>query len=281
MELPNQRKRPKQVTFENMPDECREERAKCIQSPGESSATPEDLVHICPGKVFPKKILVNPCLYDSPATGSPLVPKQFVDCAESEKAPPIVPIQGKAPVAQKTGKVLCPQNVGKDTKGSSDKCPAHISIQEPSKDSKPKVCYTASPAQILTDKLAEMRVEEEFLRTNPVMRQQRFKYRGICGSLGNAVFSDTPVAPPEYQAKPPARRVPGYPTPVKQSPMYMTTSPQQGDLRLSGPPSGQGASGGARTCDRRAPADLRADSLATVPPTPPFPRITIILYIGR
>ncbi|GFN86396.1 hypothetical protein PoB_001290200 [Plakobranchus ocellatus] len=46
-------------------------------------------------------------------------------------------------------------------------------------------------------------------------------------------------------------------------------NPQQGDLRLSGPPSGQGAGGGARTRDRRVPADLRADSLATVPPTPP------------
>ncbi|GFN78315.1 hypothetical protein PoB_000482100 [Plakobranchus ocellatus] len=48
----------------------------------------------------------------------------------------------------------------------------------------------------------------------------------------------------------------------------MRSCPQQGDLRLSGPPSGQGADGGARTCDRRVPADLRADSLATVPPTP-------------
>ncbi|GFN86611.1 hypothetical protein PoB_001311700 [Plakobranchus ocellatus] len=45
-------------------------------------------------------------------------------------------------------------------------------------------------------------------------------------------------------------------------------SRQQGDLRLSGPLTGQGAGGGARTRDRRIPADLRADSLATVPPTP-------------
>ncbi|GFN83150.1 hypothetical protein PoB_000965600 [Plakobranchus ocellatus] len=43
---------------------------------------------------------------------------------------------------------------------------------------------------------------------------------------------------------------------------------QQDDLRLSSPPRGQGADGGARTPDRRAPADLRADSIATVPPTP-------------
>ncbi|GFO38943.1 hypothetical protein PoB_006544800 [Plakobranchus ocellatus] len=43
---------------------------------------------------------------------------------------------------------------------------------------------------------------------------------------------------------------------------YVVISPQQGDLRLSGPPSGQGASGRARTRDRRAPADLRADLLA-------------------
>ncbi|GFO46999.1 hypothetical protein PoB_007350400 [Plakobranchus ocellatus] len=48
-------------------------------------------------------------------------------------------------------------------------------------------------------------------------------------------------------------------------------SPQQGDLRLSGSPSGHGAGGGARTRDRRVPSDLRADSLATVPPTPREP----------
>ncbi|GFN77316.1 hypothetical protein PoB_000382200 [Plakobranchus ocellatus] len=41
------------------------------------------------------------------------------------------------------------------------------------------------------------------------------------------------------------------------------------DLGLSGPPLGQGAGGVARFRDTRAPADLRADSLATVPPTPP------------
>ncbi|GFO16987.1 Williams-Beuren syndrome chromosomal region 27 protein [Plakobranchus ocellatus] len=47
--------------------------------------------------------------------------------------------------------------------------------------------------------------------------------------------------------------------------------PQQGDLRLSGPPSGQSASAGVRTRDRRVPSDLRADSLAAEPPTPPTP----------
>ncbi|GFO11123.1 hypothetical protein PoB_003762800 [Plakobranchus ocellatus] len=45
-------------------------------------------------------------------------------------------------------------------------------------------------------------------------------------------------------------------------------SPQQDDLRHSGPPSGQSAGGGARSPDRKIPADLRADSLSTVPPTP-------------
>ncbi|GFO19950.1 hypothetical protein PoB_004645500 [Plakobranchus ocellatus] len=42
------------------------------------------------------------------------------------------------------------------------------------------------------------------------------------------------------------------------------SSPQQGDLRLSGLPSGQSAGGGARTRDRGIRADIRADSLATV-----------------
>ncbi|GFO11057.1 hypothetical protein PoB_003756200 [Plakobranchus ocellatus] len=45
------------------------------------------------------------------------------------------------------------------------------------------------------------------------------------------------------------------------------SSPQQGDFRLLGPPSGQGTGSGTRTRNRRAPADLRAGSLATVPPT--------------
>ncbi|GFO44991.1 hypothetical protein PoB_007149600 [Plakobranchus ocellatus] len=56
--------------------------------------------------------------------------------------------------------------------------------------------------------------------------------------------------------------------PQQKNPAKPGASPQQGDLRLSGLPSGQDASGGARTRDRRVPADRRAYSLATVPPAP-------------
>ncbi|GFO33881.1 hypothetical protein PoB_006038600 [Plakobranchus ocellatus] len=55
-------------------------------------------------------------------------------------------------------------------------------------------------------------------------------------------------------------------------------SPQQDDLGLFGPPSGQGAGGGARTRDRKVPADLRADLLATVPPTPLL-RLSVAIFI--
>ncbi|GFO49804.1 hypothetical protein PoB_007630900 [Plakobranchus ocellatus] len=48
--------------------------------------------------------------------------------------------------------------------------------------------------------------------------------------------------------------------------LYIASS-QQGDPRLSGPPSGQGDGGGARTRDRTFPSDLSADLPATVPPT--------------
>ncbi|GFO10317.1 hypothetical protein PoB_003682200 [Plakobranchus ocellatus] len=47
-------------------------------------------------------------------------------------------------------------------------------------------------------------------------------------------------------------------------------SPQQGDLRLSGPLTGQGTGGGVQTRDRRIPADIRAGAPAIVPPTPPL-----------
>ncbi|GFO01957.1 hypothetical protein PoB_002846200 [Plakobranchus ocellatus] len=55
---------------------------------------------------------------------------------------------------------------------------------------------------------------------------------------------------------------------TSQTTLADTASPQQRDLRLSGPPSGRGAGDGARIRDRRVPGDLRTDSLATVPPTP-------------
>ncbi|GFN80613.1 hypothetical protein PoB_000711900 [Plakobranchus ocellatus] len=45
-------------------------------------------------------------------------------------------------------------------------------------------------------------------------------------------------------------------------------SPQLGDIRLLGAPSGQDAGGGARTRDRRVPTDHRADTLVNVSPTP-------------
>ncbi|GFO12088.1 hypothetical protein PoB_003859300 [Plakobranchus ocellatus] len=41
-------------------------------------------------------------------------------------------------------------------------------------------------------------------------------------------------------------------------------------LLTHGPPSGRGAGGGARSRDRMVPADLRTDSQASVPPTPPL-----------
>ncbi|GFO45762.1 hypothetical protein PoB_007226700, partial [Plakobranchus ocellatus] len=45
-------------------------------------------------------------------------------------------------------------------------------------------------------------------------------------------------------------------------------SPEQSDFKLSGPLTGQGAIGGARTRGRRVPADLTARSPAIVSPTP-------------
>ncbi|GFO07796.1 hypothetical protein PoB_003430100 [Plakobranchus ocellatus] len=71
---------------------------------------------------------------------------------------------------------------------------------------------------------------------------------------------------------------------MHQSPELMTLSrrkqfdPQQDDPRLSGSPPDQGPGGGARTRDRRVPANLRADSLATMPPTPPCWHVSSPFY---
>ncbi|GFO40818.1 hypothetical protein PoB_006732300 [Plakobranchus ocellatus] len=57
--------------------------------------------------------------------------------------------------------------------------------------------------------------------------------------------------------------------PVKlQRSSVASSGPQQGDVRFSDIPSAQGAGDGARTRDRMVPADLRADTLTIVPPTP-------------
>ncbi|GFO35072.1 hypothetical protein PoB_006157700 [Plakobranchus ocellatus] len=61
---------------------------------------------------------------------------------------------------------------------------------------------------------------------------------------------------------------------ISATSLKLEASPQQGDLRLSSSPSGQGAGGGSRTRDREIPADLRADSLSTMPLTPPVREAT-------
>ncbi|GFO34742.1 hypothetical protein PoB_006124700 [Plakobranchus ocellatus] len=67
------------------------------------------------------------------------------------------------------------------------------------------------------------------------------------------------LSPPDSMAS--------FPIPSQSAIIPYDSSPQQGDIRPSSPPSGHGAGGGVRTRDRRGPADLKADSLVTEPPT--------------
>ncbi|GFO31640.1 hypothetical protein PoB_005814500 [Plakobranchus ocellatus] len=77
------------------------------------------------------------------------------------------------------------------------------------------------------------------------------------------------TAPYEHYTKPTVKSPSVIPPLYNWVWLLYTASPQQGDLRILGPQSDQGAGSGASTRDRRVPEDLRADSLATVPPTPP------------
>ncbi|GFO13170.1 hypothetical protein PoB_003967500 [Plakobranchus ocellatus] len=87
------------------------------------------------------------------------------------------------------------------------------------------------------------------------------------GSVQNEVrtFLDRQAAKSERQNDRRCILVHGLPLTI---PVVMDIPPEQGDLRLSGPPSGQDDDDGARTRNRRVPADLRADSLTTEPLTP-------------
>ncbi|GFO35423.1 hypothetical protein PoB_006192800 [Plakobranchus ocellatus] len=60
------------------------------------------------------------------------------------------------------------------------------------------------------------------------------------------------------------------PTHVPSVPPDNTEMTKMTGHGLSGPPPGPGGSRGARTRNRRVPADIRTDSLSTVPPTPPL-----------
>ncbi|GFO29575.1 hypothetical protein PoB_005608000 [Plakobranchus ocellatus] len=98
-----------------------------------------------------------------------------------------------------------------------------------------------------------------------------FDLKGVGGTVvSESALRSAGTLLSRVQAPPPAPWPDGGPKSLR-SPccgLAIYTSPQQGDLRLSGPLSSQGAGGEARTRGRRVPADLRADCLATVPPTP-------------
>ncbi|GFO17064.1 hypothetical protein PoB_004356900 [Plakobranchus ocellatus] len=101
-------------------------------------------------------------------------------------------------------------------------------------------------------------------------QHSRSKTRGPMGSplpLGDALLLSVAVYFQPYLF---SRRLSDGCSLTSYSGERTTKCPQQGDLRLSGPPSSQDAGGGAQTRDRRVPADLRADSLGTVPPTPQY-----------
>ncbi|GFO34655.1 hypothetical protein PoB_006116000 [Plakobranchus ocellatus] len=57
---------------------------------------------------------------------------------------------------------------------------------------------------------------------------------------------------------------------MTQKPLGVTHASSEVSGRARSEAKGQGAGGGARTRDRMIPADLRADLIATVPPTPPL-----------
>ncbi|GFR86113.1 UPF0691 protein C9orf116-like protein [Elysia marginata] len=202
----------KKVTFNEIPDvQFKAQQESCGSNHKEEpQVILDDRSHGCQHPPTPGVEMVNTCVAIEPSK----CPENFeksIPCAQTQSEGPKQ--INNPPLDRKNTKktTLCPESSRKPTlrpeHGTYNYAPAH---------------------QILSDKLTEMRIEEDFRRENPIMRRQNFRYRGICGTLGNPVFTNTPVAPPEYKAKLPAHQVHGHPRPVVQHPMYSTTSADYG-----------------------------------------------------
>lgn len=209
----------KKVTFQETPNQYAQPQSSGSNYNEEPFATLSDPSHSCEPPLPPGVIMVNPCIADVSGEGSqpsknqeirgdksfPCTQTQLVKPKEEACRPKIQLASEIKP------KIICPVTSEKLEKPHS----ACVSNVPP-------------PHDILSDKLKQMKIEDDFRRENPIMRKQLFKYRGICGTLGNPVFTNTPVASPGYKAKPGATRVPGYPSPAYQHPMYKTTSGDYG-----------------------------------------------------
>ncbi|GFO49037.1 hypothetical protein PoB_007554200 [Plakobranchus ocellatus] len=92
-------------------------------------------------------------------------------------------------------------------------------------------------------------------------KRRRRRREGVKRRKGSSSNSD-------QESRAPDSRKPRKNGNVEEVEFGSAPSPHQGVLRLSGPPTGQGAGGRAQNRDRRIPTDLRADSLSTVSTTP-------------
>ncbi|BFY99751.1 hypothetical protein BsWGS_02791 [Bradybaena similaris] len=82
-------------------------------------------------------------------------------------------------------------------------------------------------AEMIMCKRMEKQQEEALRATCAQYDKERPRYTGICTTLGNPVFSDTPVEPPFYTRPLITYGLQGYQRPI-QHPMYKTSSSELG-----------------------------------------------------
>ena len=131
--------------------------------------------HSCPYEVPPNAKFNNPCLVEQcEGTQSPKYSKHLKKALPCTQGLPDKSLKGESPMPREdVSKKICPNRKG--VRSNAITCPPNTDPSKKPENPARRYYDGISAAQLLTDKLKEMVIEEEFRKETSTMRQQLFK----------------------------------------------------------------------------------------------------------